>query len=88
MVMLETLRKVFAKKPVTTGDMDVRRKIAMNLITSNTFEDDYIIQTLKNFVIEYNCPSIDKARTIDKYAVQLTAYMCGRIIGMMKGKPR
>lgn len=47
---------------------------------SNTFENDYIVQLLEYFIEECNCKGIDKARTIDKYATQLTSYMNGKLV--------
>ena len=47
---------------------------------SDTFEHDYIIQILTLFALELRA-SVPEERTIDKYAVQLTAFMNGMIRG-------
>ena len=47
---------------------------------SDTFEHDYIIQVLTLFALELRA-SVPEERTIDKYAVQLTAFMNGMIRG-------
>ena len=50
---------------------------------SDTFEHDYIIQVLTLFALELRA-SVPEERTIDKYAMQLTAFMNGMIRGEMK----
>jgi|WetSurMetagenome_2_1015567.scaffolds.fasta_scaffold654153_2 hypothetical protein len=47
-------------------------------MSDNRFENGYIIQALMHFSEELKT-EIPAARTIDKYAVQLTAYMEGQI---------
>ena len=46
---------------------------------SNTFEDDYVIAVLSHMVTDLKT---DKSRSqiIDHYAVEITAFMNGRII--------
>ena len=48
-------------------------------VNSNTFENDYILQILQHFVTDLKT---DKPREqiFDKYAVELTAFMNGRIV--------
>lgn len=47
------------------------------IINNNTFEDDYILQVLANFKDELGTAK-DEAGVLDKYAVQLTAFMIGK----------
>lgn len=46
---------------------------------SNTFEHDYIVAALNNLVTELETDR-PESQTIDKYAVQLTAFMNGQIL--------
>ena len=50
---------------------------------NDTFEHDYIIQVLTLFALELRA-SVPEERTIDKYAVQLTAFTNGMIRGEMR----
>jgi len=50
---------------------------------SNTFEHDYIIQILTQFIDEAHTKE-QQAAVIDKYAGQLTAFMNGKIMQAME----
>lgn len=51
--------------------------------TSNTFEDDYIISVLSHMVTDLKT-SKSREEIIDRYAVELTAFMNGRIVEVVK----
>ena len=52
---------------------------------SNTFEHDYIIACLNHMVLELNTNK-SREQIIDKYAVELTAFMNGMIRQVVKNK--
>lgn len=45
---------------------------------NNTFENDYILAILRSMVTELNFSNKNQAQIMDKYAVELTAYMNGK----------
>lgn len=50
----------------------------MTHFDSNTFENDYILRVLQNMVTELKTQK-PVEQIIDKYAVQLTAFMNGQV---------
>jgi len=51
----------------------------MTEFNSNTFENDYILAVLSHMVTDLKTNKLDES-ILDKYAVELTAFMNGQII--------
>ena len=51
---------------------------------SDTFENDYVLEILRHFVIELLKTDKPREQIFDKYAVELTAFMNGRIIQVVR----
>lgn len=54
---------------------------------SNTFENDYILAVLSHMVTDLKTQK-PVEQIIDKYAVELTAFMNGQIRGVVKAQNR